>query len=337
MIKKVTLSPSSCHHPLSDIGFGPRLDKPIEADRDGDWQTVMSDPGFNFEIACGEDKGAGSSLADVSDVSEDDGFDADAYSIDGFRNSRPPTRRYTTASFPRNRGNTSKAKNGDMVDVVFLRHGRQNDHYKSLEATSRAATATSNFSARLSLDRSRPQRPKQIDLCKPILSYDTLDGETDQFISNIGQQMSPNFAGRADIPPAEAEWSHQRPVADVGDEIRTTFHQGIYPTNPDCPKYFPTCNTTLTDSNLPRLPFPLISLPEAAMLQQVRRERGEEDHTEQGSTFAAKARSCTASTISSSNGPLTPASVLGDASDILLPRPPRVFRCGPLRSEVSCK
>lgn len=65
-------------------------------------------------------------------------------------------------------------------------------------------------------------------------------------------------------------------------------------------------------AHIPRLPFPLISLPEAAKLQYVRRERGEEDHTDPGASFASKGRSNTISTISSSVYPQTPLSARFD-------------------------
>ncbi|KAM3471616.1 hypothetical protein MY8738_009236 [Beauveria namnaoensis] len=61
---------------------------------------------------------------------------------------------------------------------------------------------------------------------------------------------------------------------------------------------------------IPRLPFPLISLPEAAKLQKVRIERGEEDHTDPASSFVTKPHSETRSTISSTNSPRTPRSDL---------------------------
>jgi hypothetical protein len=65
---------------------------------------------------------------------------------------------------------------------------------------------------------------------------------------------------------------------------------------------------------IPQLPFPLISLQEAAMVQQFRRERGEEDHTEPSRSFSAKARSGTMSTASSSQCPRTPISTYFDWS-----------------------
>lgn len=61
---------------------------------------------------------------------------------------------------------------------------------------------------------------------------------------------------------------------------------------------------------IPRLPFPLISLPQAAKLQRARIERGEEDHTDVASSFATRAYSETRSTISSTNSPRTPHSLL---------------------------
>lgn len=61
-------------------------------------------------------------------------------------------------------------------------------------------------------------------------------------------------------------------------------------------------------ADIPRLPFPLISLPQAARLQHIRRERGEEDHTDHGSSFMSRVASRTISTISSSTSPRTPLS-----------------------------
>lgn len=52
-----------------------------------------------------------------------------------------------------------------------------------------------------------------------------------------------------------------------------------------------------------RLPFPLISLPQAAFLQHKRIESGEEDHTDYGSSFANRTASTTISSLSS---PISP-------------------------------
>jgi hypothetical protein len=60
-------------------------------------------------------------------------------------------------------------------------------------------------------------------------------------------------------------------------------------------------------AKLPRLPFPLVSLPEAQMLQRFKRQRGEEDHTESASDFAARGRSYTLSTTNSPRLPKTPS------------------------------
>lgn len=59
-------------------------------------------------------------------------------------------------------------------------------------------------------------------------------------------------------------------------------------------------------ADIPKLPFPLISLPQAARLQHLRRERGEEDHTDHGSSFMSRVASTSISTISSSTSPRTP-------------------------------
>ncbi|KJZ77466.1 hypothetical protein HIM_03190 [Hirsutella minnesotensis 3608] len=68
--------------------------------------------------------------------------------------------------------------------------------------------------------------------------------------------------------------------------------------------------------SLQDLPFSLISLPEAAVLQYFRRERGEEDHTDLPESFAARARTTrpgTISTLSSTYGPMTPLSAFHDS------------------------
>lgn len=88
---------------------------------------------------------------------------------------------------------------------------------------------------------------------------------------------------------------------------------------------------------IPRLPFPLISLPEAAKLQRVRIERGEEDHTDPSSSFVTKAYSETRSTISSTNSPHTPRSVLfqhqiGSSRDHIDKLSPAYSRWDSLRS-----
>lgn len=73
----------------------------------------------------------------------------------------------------------------------------------------------------------------------------------------------------------------------------------------------------LTD--IPQLPFPLISLPEAAMLQHFRRERGEEDHTEPSGSFISRQRHGTVSTLASSYCPQTPLLDRHDSFDLPLP------------------
>lgn len=58
----------------------------------------------------------------------------------------------------------------------------------------------------------------------------------------------------------------------------------------------------------PQLPFPLLSLPEAAVKQYLRRTRGEEDHTDPVGSFISRVGTRTISTVSSSNCPQTPRS-----------------------------
>ncbi|KEY66513.1 hypothetical protein S7711_04839 [Stachybotrys chartarum IBT 7711] len=87
-----------------------------------------------------------------------------------------------------------------------------------------------------------------------------------------------------------------------------------------------------------RLPFPLVSLPEAALVQQFRRERGEEDHTEAAGSFAARRNTRTISTVSSSNCPQTPLSArfhnIISLSDTSIPVPALV-RCSGDNGRIS--
>ncbi len=84
------------------------------------------------------------------------------------------------------------------------------------------------------------------------------------------------------------------------------YRTGIQEASQDKPQSYVPHDEFLNE--LPRLPFPLISLPEAAMLQYFRRERGEEDHTDPTNSFAGRKRPGTFSTLSSSNFPQTPVS-----------------------------
>lgn len=97
-------------------------------------------------------------------------------------------------------------------------------------------------------------------------------------------------------------------------------------------------------SGFPPLPFPLISLPEAARLQYFRRERGEEDHTDSAGSFAAKARSArsgTLSTMSSLLGPATPLSPFGDLPTVIsaagTARPSAAYQSHCQRMHPSCR
>ena len=90
-------------------------------------------------------------------------------------------------------------------------------------------------------------------------------------------------------------------------------------------------------SAIPRLPFPLISLPEAAMLQHFRRERGEEDHTEPSGSFISRNRNGTMSTMASSFRPDTPLAAQSEHSDSASPPLPPPVHCfdAPCRHRTS--
>ena len=90
--------------------------------------------------------------------------------------------------------------------------------------------------------------------------------------------------------------------------------------------------------DVPQLPFPLLSLSEAAVKQYLRRTRGEEDHTDPVGSFISRVGTRTISTVSSSNCPQTPRSTrfrfhAGD-SDASFARPVPAY-VGDRKSRVS--
>lgn len=159
-----------------------------------------------------------------------------------------------------------------------------------------------------------------------VRSYETLSSEDDV---DVGLEKGAQ-AGFHGASPFRWSRAQQHSGGDPPKFPLTVFDQPFYRTGiPDgtsTPNAWHVPHAKFLNET-PRLPFPLISLPEAAMLQHFRRERGEEDHTVSGGSFTAKARSGTFSTVSSSQCPRTPLSTYFDCQagpphfSLLMPAP----------------
>jgi hypothetical protein len=294
-------------------------------DTDGDWQTVTTDlPAVHPNFKAGRlFNGTGSSLADVSDISGPHFCRYDHGSTD--RIIQHPFADATPGIFAlRN----DKHTNRPVMIPKLPNHGPPGflqDSARNVPAPqSRTTAAIRLFSNTFRRNSAQESSPRVIEMETFGHSYESLSSEqgpNEHRILETGTShwKSPKF-----------RWS--RVQQSLGREPPNSP-----PAILDGPLYSP--GLLETDSShvphdeflgeIPRLPFPLISLPEAAMLQHFRRERGEEDHTEAAGSFTAKSRSGTASTVSSSHFPWTPNSLdfgRHSASSTCGPRaPPHIY------------
>ncbi|KAG6043269.1 hypothetical protein E4U39_004758 [Claviceps sp. Clav50 group G5] len=298
-------------------------------DIDDDWQTVTTEqtrPHRALELTLRLDRDVGSSLADVSSAPDDefDQFIGAANRESQFISAQnyPPLQRVLGTNVAANHP-TSGAHDTSRVIGATDRSFRQS-YQKHHRRPARAAAAIRHLSRRLSPDLLKTQ------MRYPSPSYESLGSDISKDYSQTGPQNprtgfhdhDAGHQGGQDSPPYRSDhW----PVSTLRLDSQELLGHGTHPANNHgspghAPRPFATAaaaaaaaaaataaTTATTGSSLPRFPFPLISLPEAAALQSQRRERGEEDHSDPGPAFAAKARSCTVST-TSSNGPYTPGS-----------------------------
>ncbi|KAF5665982.1 hypothetical protein FHETE_6445 [Fusarium heterosporum] len=277
---------------------------------DGDWQTVTTEhpfnsmqQGFHDSIA----KGTGSSVADVSDGT---GRDPHPHSY----NSTDKIIRH-----PHGNNNCSSHRirhdRGTHLPISIPRYGGGPGNYAYnttrdlFQPMSKPPESTARFS---NLFRKEPTEPTYdregillSDLPPKRGSYQSLDSDAVPHEScGIAEETSPD--GRKYF-----SWSRIRENLgrDPPKTPLTIFDQPLYShgfqesANPNKPAHVPH-DEFLT--KLPRLPFPLVSLPEAQMLQRFKRQRGEEDHTQNASDFVARGRSYTLSTANSPCLPKTP-------------------------------
>ncbi|PFH63451.1 hypothetical protein XA68_10043 [Ophiocordyceps unilateralis] len=275
-----------------------------DQDGDADWQTITTErPRETIrEIELNFARGAGSSLADVSDTSADGVHNAQ---LDGISAKAGHLTESTLDHFglvtARQRDQHAQA-----YDKTGAKPSQPGQVLQMPQLPTRAAEAIRRFSNPFRQDHGalRRERPgNSFEMAKLSNSYESLDSEPTE--TGAGQ---PGGRGRRyaftqkkldQEPPKlpsvlfdrRSNWPSFRQSSGYGGEGLTQR------------------DTLLGDTS--RLPFPLISLPEAAQLQSFRRERGEEDHTDPPGFFAAKvrsARSATVSTMSSVNSPMTPLS-----------------------------
>lgn len=275
-------------------------------DTDGDWQTVTTDRPVEAPKARAGAlfHGAGSSLADISDVlwhqlhQTDDGS---AQRIVQHPFADTGTRSLSTRDEKPIDKPAATFKEPNAHPGVFLPNSSRN----TPAPQSRAAAAIRLFSNPFRRDSIlEAPSPRFIEMDDFGHSYESLSSE---------QALRDQESGSSPGPATHFRWSRiQNNLSrSVPRTPATVFDQPLYRSDVTEPSHIG--NTSHAPhgqflGEIPHLPFPLISLPEAAMIQHYRRERGEEDHTETAVSFTAKSRSCTVSSIASSQPTWTPMS-----------------------------
>ncbi|TWU75362.1 hypothetical protein ED733_007114 [Metarhizium rileyi] len=311
--------PSTNEHPLSKLEELVVDDAATtEKDAGGDWQTVTTEhaPYKAMELTLRLDRGVGSSLADVSDVSEFESFDHFVGATADCQNQRQ-TRLGGNMFAGASKARTMSPRFSQPI-------------CKTSRAHSARAVATVRHLSRLSTDNSNKPRfsSKLCEMRKPARSYNSLDSDPEQNRFDGNTPASPDVA--VEVVTRHAQWAAGPRHGQDSQEMPGHVARGessVYRSRDFAH------NSPLVDYNLPSLPFPLISLQEAALRQSQGTARGEADHNTSRSVCASNARSGTISTIST-YGPRTPITPVGDISDISgLPHPPQVYhRHSPARA-----
>ncbi|EWZ90902.1 hypothetical protein FOWG_06687 [Fusarium oxysporum f. sp. lycopersici MN25] len=276
-------------------------------------------------------KGTGSSVADVSDVTERELHPRSYGSRDRIIRHPPGNNNYGSYRLRTDRGT--------KLPVSVPQYGVGPGTYASnttrnlSQANSRLPESTARFS---NLFRREPseQTPGHENILLSDLppkrgSYQSLDSDA-----------APHGNAQADetiSPDGERyfgfSWNRIRKNLgrDPPKTPLTIFDKPLYKrrfqeSNSERPAHVPHDDFL---SKIPRLPFPLVSLPEAAMLQQFKRQRGEEDHSQSAGNFGARGRSNTISTENSPPLPKTPSppkrSFWPSSTSDDVTRPARIF------------
>ncbi|KAJ4271525.1 hypothetical protein NW762_000229 [Fusarium torreyae] len=278
---------------------------------EGDWQTVTTEHPFDSmqqEYHDSIAKGTGSSVADVSDVTERDLHSHSYSSTDRIIRHPQCNNRFGSYRVRTDRGTNLP------VSVPQYGGGPGTFAYNATRNFIQPVTRLPESAARFS-NLFRREPTEQTPDCESIPlsdlppkrgSYESLDSEA---IPPENHQLT-----ESTTPDGRKYFSWTRIRENLGREPPKTpltiFDQPLYRRGIQeaealkKPAHVPHDDFL---SKLPRLPFPLVSLPEAAMLQQFKRQRGEEDHTESASSFVARGRSNTISTAASPGLPKTPS------------------------------
>ncbi|KAG5984346.1 hypothetical protein E4U55_005124 [Claviceps digitariae] len=332
-------------------------------DAEEDWQTVTTEQTRRpraLELTLRLDRDVGSSLADISvSGASDDDFD---HFVGGtsaevqFRSAQniPPLAPPAPSQRERAFGHSAQRPTDHVLRQSYQKHHRR---------PARAAAAIRHLSNRLSPDlfgtrtRLRDPIPSYASLDSDLHReyqhephhprtapradgdgdvHDDDDDDNDVKEEEEEDQDSPPF--RTNNWPVSVLRLDSQEILGHGihhhNNHNTTYHHpprhfaataAAAASSSSSHHHHHRSSLTTTSLTLPRFPFPLISLPEAAALQSQRRQRGQEDHSDPGPAFAAKARSCTVSTIST-NGPHTPASPARISSSCWLAKPKQTYR-----------
>ncbi|KAF5239961.1 hypothetical protein FANTH_9745 [Fusarium anthophilum] len=279
---------------------------------EGDWQTVTTEHAFDSMQQDYHDsiaKGTGSSVADVSDVTERELHPRSYGSRDRIIRHPPGNNKYGSYRVRTDRGT--------KFPVSVPQYGEGPGTYASnttrnfSQAKSRLPESAARFS---NLFRREPseQTPGHENILLSDLppkrgSYQSLDSDaalhgntqTDETISPDGERYFGFSWNRI-----RKNLGRDPPKTPLTIFDKPLYKRRFQESNSDKPAHVPHDDFL---SKIPRLPFPLVSLPEAAMLQQFKRQRGEEDHSQSAGNFGVRGRSNTISTENSPTLPKTPS------------------------------
>ncbi|KAF5610279.1 uncharacterized protein FSUBG_3195 [Fusarium subglutinans] len=279
---------------------------------EGDWQTVTTEHAFDSMQQDYHDsiaKGTGSSVADVSDVTERELHPRSYGSRDRIIRHPPGNNKYGSYRVRTDRGT--------KLPVSVPQYGEGPGTYASNttrnfpQAKSRLPESAARFS---NLFRREPseQTPSHENILLSDLppkrgSYQSLDSDaalhgnaqTDETISPDGERYFGFSWNRI-----RKNLGRDPPKTPLTIFDKPLYKRRFQESSSDKPAHVPHDDFL---SKIPRLPFPLVSLPEAAMLQQFKRQRGEEDHSQSAGNFGVRGRSNTISTENSPTLPKTPS------------------------------
>ncbi|KLO79432.1 uncharacterized protein LW93_2800 [Fusarium fujikuroi] len=279
---------------------------------EGDWQTVTTEHAFDSMQQDYHDsiaKGTGSSVADVSDVTERELHPRSYDSRD--RIIRHPSGNNKYGSY------RVRTDRGTKLPVSVPQYGEGPGTYASnttrnfSQAKSRLPESAARFSNLFRRESSEQTSGHEnillSDLPPKRGSYQSLDSDaaphgnaqTDETISPDGEKYFGFSWNRI-----RKNLGRDPPKTPLTIFDKPLYKRRFQESNSDKPAHVPHDDFL---SKIPRLPFPLVSLPEAAMLQQFKRQRGEEDHSQSAGNFGVRGRSNTISTANSPPLPKTPS------------------------------